>query len=151
MVFVRTFSKYFGLAGLRIGYCIADSSLISELLARKDIFNVNALAQVMAQAALRRRDEFHNISQRLLEARDNLVSRLQEVGFSIKEPSANFILATHPTCTAKFLQAKLAEQKIAVRLYDGDLTSNYLRITVPTLDDQDRLMAALTRIIGAFR
>jgi histidinol-phosphate aminotransferase len=149
IVFVRTFSKYFGLAGLRIGYCIADAAIIGEALERKDIYNVNAFAQVMALEALRRRNEFYSLSQKLLKARDNLVSQLQDVGFSIKESSANFVLATHPAFSAMFLQRQLAERKIAVRIYEGNLTSNYLRITVPAPDGLDRLMAALTSIIGA--
>lgn len=149
IAFVRTFSKYFGMAGLRIGYCIADAALVAEMSARKDIFNVNALAQKMALEALRRRNEFHALSQKLLEARNSLVCRLRELGFSLKEPLANFVLAAHPTLAAQFLQAQLAESKIAVRHYDGPLTSNYLRITVPPPEGQERLLDALTRIIGA--
>ncbi|MCG3119023.1 MAG: Histidinol-phosphate aminotransferase [bacterium] len=148
VVIVRTFSKFYGLAGLRIGYCIADEALIAEMLARKDAFNVNSLAQVMALEALRRRKEFEAICGRLLECRQALVERLKNFGFKTHEPGGNFVLATHPQLSAEWLQNELMQQHIAVRRFDSKLTANHIRITVPPMAAVERLTVALDKILN---
>jgi histidinol-phosphate aminotransferase len=149
VVIVRTFSKFYGLAGLRVGYCIADETIIAELLARKDAFNVNSLAQVMALEALRRRKEFETIRDRLVECRQALVKRLHDFGFQMHPAMGNFALATHPDFSAEFIQNELMQRHIAVRRFGGKLTANYIRITVPPLPGLERLTAALEEIIKA--
>lgn len=147
VVIVRTFSKFYGLAGLRVGYCIADEALIAELLARKDAFNVNSLAQVMALEALRRRKEFEAIRDRLLECRQVLVARLQNFGFQTHAPGGNFVLTTHPHFSAEWLQNALMQQRIAVRRFESKLTANHIRITVPPMAEVERLTVALDKIL----
>lgn len=147
IVVVRTFSKFYGLAGLRVGYCIADEALVAELLARKDAFNVNSFAQVMALEALRRKKEFDAIRDRLLECRQTLINRLHDFGFKTHPAAGNFVLATHADFSAELIQNELMKRRIAVRRFDGKLTSNYIRITVPPIPDVERLTAALEEII----
>lgn len=147
IVLVRTFSKFYGLAGLRIGYCIADEAIVAELLARKDAFNVNSMAQVMALEALRRHDEFVAIRERLVECRCELIRRLHGFGFRTHPAAGNFVLATHPDFSAELIQNELMQRQIAVRRFEGRLTSNYVRITVPPMPDVERLAAALEQII----
>ena len=144
---VRTFSKFYGLAGLRIGYCIADGAIVDELLARKDAFNVNGFAQVMALEALRRREEFNSLWYQLLECRQELVTRLRSLGFQVHKPSGNFVLATHPTYSAEFIQRELQKRRVAVRRFQGELTSNFMRITVPPMAGVERLIDALTEVL----
>jgi len=148
IVVVRTFSKFYGLAGLRVGYCIADEALVAELLARKDAFNVNSFAQVMALEALRRRKDFEAIRDRLLECRRALIQRLHGFGFTTHPAAGNFLLATHPDFSAELIQNELMKQHIAVRRFDGKLTSNYIRITVPPMSDVERLTDALDEIFS---
>lgn len=148
-VTVRTFSKFYGLAGLRIGYCIADEALVEEMLARKDAFNVNSLAQVMALEALRRKKYFDAIRDELVEARQQLVQHLLAFGFKVHQPGGNFVLATHPEFTAEMVQKELMQRRIAVRRFDGALTANYLRITVPPASGMARLAEALHEILQA--
>ena len=130
VVLVRSFSKFYALAGARIGYCIANRDVVADLMARKDVFNVNALGQVLARAALRRRREFSALAEEALECRTALVEYLKDLGFSVHPPSANYVLATHREQPASMIQAGLHEQGIAVRRFDGPLTGNSIRITV---------------------
>src|SRR5215469_2474095 len=132
VIFVRTFSKFFGLAGLRVGYCIADADIISSLMKAKDIFNVNAVAQGMALEVLRRRDEFVQYAEEMSTYRTRLVRFLQQSGFSVREPNGNFVFTSHATLDAKNIMEGLREHCIQVRWYGQDaLTINWLRITVP--------------------
>jgi|GEM_PF-1633384 len=147
MVIVRSFSKFYGLAGLRVGYCIADSAIISELLARKDAFNVNAFAQVMAYEALQRRETFQSLSCQMLACREELVTELRQRGFRMHKPSGNFLFATHPGFSAKFIQTELLKKQIAVRHFEDGLTQNHIRIAIPPRAGVLRLIEALGDII----
>ncbi len=147
VVIVKTFSKFYGLAGIRIGYCIADRVIIDALLERKDAFNVNGMAQLMALEALRRRDVFHSLSREMLECRREMASRLQGLKFQIRKSSSNFILVMHSTCQAEVIQNELSKHRIAVRWFQGSLTENHLRITVPPMSGVERLTDALSEIL----
>ncbi len=146
-VVVRSFSKFYGLAGLRIGYCVADAALVEELLARKDAFNVNGFAQVMAIEALRRRGAFEQLREQVLVCRKALVERLRQLGFVVQTPGGNFVLAAHPECPAKALQEQLMKRYIAVRHFPGDLTGNHVRITVPPMPVLEHFLAVLDEIV----
>ena len=147
VVFVRSFSKFYGLASLRIGYCIADRSIIEELLDRKDVFNVNGMAQLMAIEALRRREEFFDLSCQMLECRKALVTRLQGFGFQVHEPSGNFVLASHPVFSGEKIESALLKRSVAVRRFPDGITENHVRITVPPTPGIERLMDALGEVM----
>lgn len=147
IVVVRTFSKFYGLAGLRVGYCIADEAIVAALLARKDAFNVNSMAQAMALEALRRQDKFAAVRDHLVECRRVLIRRLHGLGFHTHPAAGNFVLATHPELSAATIQHELMQRRIAVRRFDGQLTSNHIRITVPPLPDVERLAQVLNEIL----
>jgi histidinol-phosphate aminotransferase len=148
LAFVRSFSKFYALAGLRVGYCLADADLVADLLARKDAFNVNGMAQVMALEALRRHDEFAALRDQLLEAKAELRSGLQELGFEVPATDFVAVLASHPDLDAARLQAELLERGIAVRRFDDPETAPFVRITVAPEPLRARLFAALSDIVG---
>jgi histidinol-phosphate aminotransferase len=146
VVMVRSFSKFFALAGLRVGYCIAEPDLIGDLLAAKDAFNVNGFAQRMALAALDQRDRFSQLAQEILVCREELATRLLAMNFEVREPGGNYLFVTHPDFTAERLQQELLTRRIAVRRFAERPTANYVRITVPPWDGVEELMAALEEI-----
>lgn len=148
VVIVRSFSKFYGLAGLRIGYALASEPVVDELLARKDVFNVNCLAQRMAREALRRRDEFERLADDIRRCREDLVSRLESLDFVLHQPSStHYVLVSHPAVDAETLRLRLLERDIAVRHFAGAVTGNHVRITVPPPPGIARLMDALGGII----
>lgn len=147
LITVRSFSKFYGLAGLRIGYCIGHAEIIEHLLARKDAFNVNSFAQVMGVEAINRQQYFQSIANQLILNRAQLAKLLLEFGFTFPEPSGPFIFAAHPKYNAEHIQAELAKKKIAVRRFNGGLTNNYIRIVTPSQENIQRLNSALKEII----
>jgi histidinol-phosphate aminotransferase len=148
IAFVRSFSKFYALAGLRIGYCIAEASVVADLLARKDAFNVNGFAQVMALEALRRRDRFAELRDELVACRKALVRELEGLGFEVPPSDFVAVLATHPRHGAAHIQAELLKRKIAVRRFSDPETENYVRITVAPDAQREQLVDALRDIVG---
>ncbi len=147
---VRSFSKFYGLAGLRIGYCLAHAELVHGLSSRRDPFAVNSLAQRMALAALERREEFARLAVESARCRERLVVALRRLGFVVDHrSSASFVLVRHDTLAAYWLQRRLRENKIVVRRFQGEPTNDYLRITVPPPAGIERLTGALQSLVGS--
>lgn len=144
---INSFSKFFALASLRIGYCIGNTEFISKLLERKDIFNVNALAQKTAILALNNKDYFSSLVSKMLMAKQILIERLTDIGFSVTRGKANFIWVTHPHIKMKLLQEELAKASILVRRFQGAQMENYLRITIPPQNIMDKLLFNINNII----
>ena len=148
VAFVRSFSKFYALAGLRVGYCIADADLVADMLARKDAFNVNGFAQVMALEALRRHDEFAALRDQLVACRGKLEKGLEELGFRVPPSEFVAVLATHAEHGAEHIQAELLERGVAVRRFADPETANYVRITIAPDPQRERLFTALREIVG---
>lgn len=148
MALVRSFSKFYGLAGLRVGYCLARPELIEQMLARKDAFNVNGFGQVMAREALRRHDDFAALRDALVESRSKLVERLVALGFDVKPSDAVAVFASHPRASGKLLQDELLERGIAVRRFEQPGTADWIRITVAPVAARDQFLAAVAKILG---
>jgi histidinol-phosphate aminotransferase len=148
VVFVRSFSKFYGLAGLRVGYCIGHPRVIGELLRHKDAFNVNSVAQHAAIAALAQNERLSQAVQSMVACRTELLARLSARGFTAGNPAGNHVLATHADVPAAVLVEELLKDRIAVRRFPGYPTDNYIRITVPPSADLDRLTIALDRILS---
>ncbi|WP_224248814.1 pyridoxal phosphate-dependent aminotransferase [Hyalangium gracile] len=147
VVTVRSFSKFYALAGARVGYCVCDRALAAELLQRKDAFNVGAFPQAVALEALARREHFVRFARQLADSRARLVTELQALGFEVRPPRGNFVLARHPEHEATTLQQGLAERRIAVRRFPKEAVRNHLRITVPPAASMDRLLEALQGVL----
>lgn len=148
LVVVRSFSKFYALAGLRIGYCIASEAIVHDLMALKDPFGVNAIAQRMALAALARRSEFENLAKRILASKQELLDRLESLGFVSDHPSAaNFVLVRHRDHNVMTIESELRSRGVLVRRFPGEPASRYLRITVPPPEGIERLCRALAEIV----
>lgn len=148
VVFVRSFSKFYGLAGLRVGYCIGEAGLIQRMLSQKDAFNVNSFAQVMALQALERHDSFAALRDELVANRNLLVEGLERLGCVVKPSDSVGVLATHPKHTAEWLQAELLQRQVAVRRFTDDEVSNYIRITAAPRAELDRFLAILGEVVS---
>jgi histidinol-phosphate aminotransferase len=149
LVVVRTFSKFYALAGARVGYCVGDRALVAEMLQRKDAFNVSAFAQAVALEALERREHFVHLAQQMTTSREQLAGMLRALGFEVRPPRGNFVLARHPSRAAAALQQALAGKRIAVRRFPKAPTDDYLRVTVPPLAGLERLIEALEDLVGS--
>jgi histidinol-phosphate aminotransferase len=141
VITVHSFSKFYALAAMRVGYCIAQPSVVSALTRQKDVYNVGELAQLLALRALADRDCFHEHRSRLVLARDQLRSGLRELGFTVPESHGNFVWAVPPAgVSAMDLQEALLRDKIAVRHFDFAGADHGIRITIPPPTHLERLL-----------
>jgi histidinol-phosphate aminotransferase len=146
-IILRSFSKFYGLANLRIGYGISDAKIIRELMERKDIYNVNGFAQEMALQVLEHKDYFDSLIPKISQARKSLENELKALGFLLSNSQANFVWATHPSVPSEVIQKHLEQAYIAVRRFPESVINSYLRITVPPLDEIARIIEVIKRCV----
>lgn len=150
LVVCQTTSKSRSLAGLRVGFAIAQSHLITALEAVKNSFNsypIDRFAIAAAVASFEDQAYFEEQCQKVITSREKLVSDLTELGFNVLPSKANFIFATHPQHDAGLLSQKLREQGIIVRYFNKPRINQFLRITVGTDEQNARLVQTLKKDI----
>lgn len=140
MIVTRTFSKAYGLAGIRVGYAVADPSLIKALDLVRAPYNLNAASQTIAMVALKNKQLFQKQIALLLSERNRMESTLGELpGVSIFPSKANFILIR--TERAAEIEAACMESSIQIRGYKSDgLLKNCIRISIGKPEENDRLL-----------
>ncbi len=146
LLVVQTFSKSRALAGLRIGFCIGNEKLISCLSDVKFSFNsytMNLPAQILGAEAVKDEAYFKETTAKIIATRERVKKELGELGFAFPDSRANFIFATHHGIRAQELFRALREADIYVRHWDKPRISEYLRITVGTDEQMDRLLTFL--------
>jgi histidinol-phosphate aminotransferase len=151
LLVVQTFSKSRALAGLRVGYAIGDRALIEGLTRVKDSFNSYPLgrpAQEGATASIQDEAYFRTTCATIIANRERLIARLAALGFETLPSSANFVFARHPAHAGQALLAALRERAVLVRHFSGPRVADYLRITIGSEAELDRLTAALAEILG---
>lgn len=152
LLVIQTFSKSRSLAGLRVGFAIGQRPLIEALERVKDSFNsypLDRLAQVGAMAAYEDDDWFEETRRRIMASRERLAVSLQDLGFTVVPSSANFLFARHPDHSGVELAAGLRRQSVIVRHFPRERIKDYLRITVGTDAQCDRLIEALRALVTA--
>jgi histidinol-phosphate aminotransferase len=146
VLLLRTFSKSYGLAGMRIGFALGASDLIEALNGVKDSYNVDRLAIVAAAAAIADQDHHRKVVEEVVKNRGELAGALASLGFELVPSATNFIF-TKPPRPAATVVAALRERKILVRHYDREPIAGWIRITVGTRDQHEKLLAALKEIM----
>jgi len=147
LLLLRTFSKGYSLAGLRVGYGLGASSLIAPMLWKtRDSYNLDAVAQRLAEAALVRRDYSAETWRKVRAERTRVTDALRTLGFRVPSSQTNFVLAEVPAGKdAAALQRELEAGGILVRYFAAPRLDQSLRITIGTSAENDRLLAALGR------
>ena len=150
LVVCQTTSKSRSLAGLRVGFAIAQSHLIAALEAVKNSFNsypIDRFAIAAAVASFEDQVYFEEQCQKVIISREKLVRDLTELGFNVLPSKANFIFATHSQYDAGQLAQKLREQGVIVRYFNKPRINQFLRITVGTDEQNARLVQTLKQDI----
>ena len=146
-IVVRTMSKSFSLAGMRIGFALAPAALIEGMWKVKDHYNLNRLSLVAAEAALEDIDAMRANAARVCATRTRLCAGLRALGFYVWDSQANFVLARLGTPAAK-LYAQLEERRILVRYFAAPpRLADCLRISVGTDAEIAALLAALEELL----
>jgi threonine-phosphate decarboxylase len=149
---LRSFTKIFGLTGLRVGYGIASEEIINVLLCAKIPWNVNCLAQAAAVAAMKDEDHLRVTRELIKKEKPRLLAELGEIKlFKIFQPDANFFFIDirKSGLTATELKNKLLHQGILIRdctSFRG-LDQYYIRVAVKTRAENKRLIEALKRTV----
>jgi histidinol-phosphate aminotransferase len=147
LIVLRTFSKWAGIAGLRLGYGIFPAWLMPTLWKAKQPYNVNVAATVAGLASLAHRAEIQRTVEALIAERERLYRALADVPFLHPYPSrANFVLCRVEGRSAAELKAALAREGILVRHYAKPGLENCIRISAGRPEQTDVLLAALARI-----
>lgn len=150
LVVIRTLSKAWGLAGLRVGYAITSQEIASTLGKIKPPYNVNAVSQELAFKALQNKKRMRALVTKILKERAFLERALTGLGFRVFPSNANFLLARAPPgFSSKELQLRLARAGIFVKDCSSmPLLENCLRVTVGTRSENERLTRELKSAIG---
>jgi len=145
LIVMRTFSKSYSLAGLRVGYCVGPVELIDALYKVKDSYNVDAVAQAVALAALRDRRYFKANVAKVKRTRKAFVKALEKRGWDVIPSESNFVFARPPEggMKAAELFAFLKKREIYVRYFPGPKTGDRLRITIGTDAEMAKLLEVL--------
>lgn len=146
LVVCQTTSKSRSLAGLRVGFAIAQSHLIAALEAVKNSFNsypIDRFAIAAAVASFEDQTYFEELCQKVISSREKLVDELTALGFKVLPSKANYIFASHPSHDAGQLAQQLREQGIIVRYFNKPRINQFLRITVGTDEQNERLVHTL--------
>ncbi|MCL2678983.1 MAG: histidinol-phosphate transaminase [Dehalococcoidia bacterium] len=144
---LRTFSKWAGLAGLRVGYGVFPAYIACRLHAVRDPYNVNASAIVAVRESLADVDYLMGNVRKIVAERERLSGELVKIRWLKPHPShANFILCDVLEGDARELQAALEERGILVRYYADQRLKNCLRLSVGRPEENDALIAAFKEI-----
>ncbi|HLF17676.1 MAG TPA: histidinol-phosphate transaminase [Candidatus Omnitrophota bacterium] len=146
IIVTRTFSKMYGLAGLRIGYGVADEELIDLLNRIREPFNVNSLAQAAAVACLNDASYYRRIADRIEQERKYLYRELNRLGLSFVQSCTNFILINMKR-NGQEVSKQLMRRGIIVRDMGFWGLKNYIRVTIGSFAENRAFIRRLEEIL----
>ena len=149
VIVLRTFSKSFSLAGMRVGFAFAQEPIIEGLLKVKDSYNVNRLWIAAAVAGLDDLDYVRRNAEKIKKDREYLVEQLKTLGLYVYPSQANFVMARLGSAEqARALYERLKAQKILIRYWAKPRIDDSVRITVGTREEIDALLKAMGTILA---
>jgi histidinol-phosphate aminotransferase len=149
LMVLRTFSKWAGLAGLRIGYGIFPPKIAGYLLKIKNPYSVNVAAQVAVRESLKDLDYLRGRVKSIIAERERLAGELKKLKWLELFPSqANFIFCHVMSGKASQIQQELQERGILIRYFDLPLLRNSLRISIGKPEHTDALIKALKEVVS---
>jgi histidinol-phosphate aminotransferase len=150
LVVSRTFSKVYGLCGLRIGYAIANEEVIKYANIVREPFNVNLVAQHAAIAAMEDQTFVKDVVQKTHEGMDYLGKELKAAGLNHLDSQCNFMLVEVP-CDGKEFFNKLLKLGVIVRPMGGYGLNNFLRLTIGTTEQNKKAVEAIRQVLDDSR
>ena len=146
LLIVQTMSKSRSLAGLRIGYALGSETLIATLEAVKNSYNsytMDAVALAAGEAAVADEAYFQETCRKVMATRERAAEELRKLGFTVSPSLTNFLFVTHPKKEAPVIFEYLRQKNIFIRYFKLPRIDNYLRITVGTDEQMDRMIEEL--------
>ena len=151
VLILRTLSKGYSLAGLRFGYALGSTSLVSPMLFKtRDSYNTDTISQQLAVAALQSKAHAESGWEKIRASRSKLISALNNLRLTCLSSQSNFILCQVPVnIGAKNLYLQLKQRKILVRYFIQDRLRDSVRISIGSEKENKTLLAAITEIVNA--
>lgn len=147
LIVVRTLSKSYSLAGIRLGFAVAQEELINGMMKVKDSYNVDRLGMASAVAALDDQETFKTNVARIKKTRERLIDSLKKLGFFVYPSQANFVMIRCQNArNAKEIYEELKKKKILIRYIDQPRLDDCLRITVGTDGEINTLLEKLAEV-----
>ncbi|HOR21294.1 MAG TPA: aminotransferase class I/II-fold pyridoxal phosphate-dependent enzyme, partial [Ruminococcus sp.] len=151
LLVIQTYSKSRSMAGMRIGMAFGSEKLIKYMNDVKfsvNSYTMNTVTQLCGAASMKDEDYFRQSVQKIIDTRESSKERLAEMGFTFPDSKANFIFASPSKKSAGEVFTQLKKRKIYVRWWDKPVIRDYLRITVGTPEEMEKLFAALEEILN---
>lgn len=151
LLVIQTFSKSRSMAGMRIGFAIGSKKLISYMNDVKfsiNSYTMNTVTQICGAAAIRDEKYFQETVQKIIDTREYSKKRLAELGFTFPDSKSNFIFASPNGKSAEQVFKDLKIRSIFVRWWNQPLIKDYLRISIGTREEMDKLFSALEEILN---
>ena len=149
LLVVQTFSKSRSMAGMRIGYAFGSEKLIAYLNDVKYSFNsytMDQLTLALGKASVEDREYFKQTTDKIIRTREWTKEELKKLGFLFEDSKSNFVFVTHPKVSAKQLFENLKKENVYVRYFaKPERISNYLRITIGTDEEMQKLISLLKK------
>lgn len=150
LLVVQTLSKSRALAGLRVGYAIGSPSLVKALECVRDSINsytLDSQAQFIGSKAFEDKRWFEEKRAKIIETRGNFTESLSSLGFNTIPSMSNFVFTSHPEKKAKTLYELLRKKGILVRYFEQKKLEKFLRITIGTPEDMEKVKEAFEKIL----
>ena len=151
VLIVQTYSKSRSLAGMRIGYAMGNPVLIKAMNDVRFSYNsypMTRLSVAIGAAAIEDEEYFQKTNKMIIDTREWTKKKLTELGFSYGDSMTNFIFVTHRSVNANEIFTKLREKKIFVRHFNSPRIDNFLRISIGTQEEMEKLIEELSIIVG---
>lgn len=151
LLVVQTYSKSRSMAGMRIGFAIGSEKLIKYMNDVKfsiNSYTMNPITQLCGAASMADEEYFRETVDKIIATRERSKARLTELGFVFPDSKTNFIFASPQKKSAKCIFEELKKRNIFVRYWNKPIICDYLRISIGTDEEMDRLFNALEEIIN---
>jgi len=154
LLVIQTFSKSRSMAGIRIGYAMGSEKLIKYMNDVKfsvNSYTMNSITQICGAEAVKDIEYFKETSEKIINTREYSKKKLKELGFDFQDSMSNFIFAKHNQYFAGDIFRDLKKHNIFVRHFNKPRIDNYLRITVGTPEEMNRLFSVLEEIFNEYK
>ncbi len=151
LLVVQTYSKSRSMAGMRIGFAIGSEKLIKYMNDVKfsiNSYTMNPITQLCGAASMADEEYFRETVDRIIATRERSKARLTDLGFVFPDSKTNFIFASPQKVSAQVIFEELKKRNIFVRYWNKPIICDYLRISIGTDEEMDRLFNALEEIIN---
>jgi len=147
VIVLRSMSKGYSMAGLRLGFGVARPGILTELMKVKDSYNVDALACAVGAAAIADQAYHDQCVAKVRASRQVLAGQLEAMGFRVWPSQANFLLVRPPRAAAREIYEALKKRGILIRYFQQPKLDDKMRISIGTAEDNAQLVRAIGEIL----